>query len=109
MAAAELGLTQTAVSKQVAALERDLGTALFDRRNRAVFLTEEGRRFGRIVSAALADIATEAAHLRGADLPGGLVLHCQLCEAFTGSCRDSPAFTNSIRTSRFGSSAHLRR
>jgi len=82
LAASELGLTQTAVTKQVAALERDLGIALFERRNRAVFLTDEGRRFGRIVSTALGDIAAEAAQLRGASLPGGLVLHCQLCEAF---------------------------
>lgn len=81
-AAAELGLTQTAVSKQIAALEDDLGVRLFERRNRAVFLTEEGRRFGRIVGAALADIAAEAAELRGAHRNGGLVLHCQLCEAF---------------------------
>ncbi|MFC6487527.1 LysR substrate-binding domain-containing protein [Nitratireductor sp. GCM10026969] len=82
LAASELGLTQTAVTKQIAALERDLGVALFERRNRAVFLTDEGSRFGRIVSTALADIATEAAQLRGVALPGGLVLHCQLCEAF---------------------------
>jgi DNA-binding transcriptional LysR family regulator len=82
LAAEELGLTQTAVSKQIAQLERDLGTRLFARRNRAVFLTEAGRRFGAVVGAALSEIATEAAALRGATLPGGLVLHCQLCEAF---------------------------
>ncbi len=81
-AASELGLTQTAVSNQVAALEADLGVALFERRNRAVFLTGAGRQFGRIVGAALADIAAEAARLRGARQPGGLVLQCQLCEAF---------------------------
>ncbi|POF34583.1 LysR substrate-binding domain-containing protein [Roseibium marinum] len=81
-AATELGLTQTAVSKQVAALEDYLGVRLFERRNRAVFLTEEGRRFGRVVSAALTDIATEAAELRGVRHPQGLLLHCQLCEAF---------------------------
>ncbi|MBK1697980.1 LysR substrate-binding domain-containing protein [Rhodovibrio salinarum] len=81
-AAEELGLTQTAVSKQIAALEADLGVVLFERRNRAVFLTEEGRQFGRVVGAALADMAAEAARLRGARHPGGLVLHCQLCEAF---------------------------
>ncbi|KAA5604197.1 LysR family transcriptional regulator [Roseospira marina] len=81
-AAAELGLTQTAVTKQIAALEADLGVRLFDRRNRAVFLTEEGRQFGRVVSAALADIAAEAARLRGGRGAGGLVLQCQLCEAF---------------------------
>ncbi|MBL4857631.1 MAG: LysR family transcriptional regulator, partial [Erythrobacter sp.] len=39
-AAEELGLTQTAVTKQIAALEADLGLRLFERRNRAVFLTE---------------------------------------------------------------------
>lgn len=81
-AAVELGLTQTAVSKQIAALEENLGIQLFQRRNRSVFLTEEGRRFGRVVSAALADIAAEANELRGARYPAGLVLHCQLCEAF---------------------------
>ncbi len=81
-AAAELGLTQTAVSKQIAALEADLGVALFERRNRAVFLTEAGREFGQVVGAALADISAEAARLRGGRRPGGLVLHCQLCEAF---------------------------
>ncbi|MEM6973789.1 MAG: LysR substrate-binding domain-containing protein [Pseudomonadota bacterium] len=81
-AAGELGLTQTAVTKQIAALEADLGVSLFERRNRAVFLTEEGRAFGRVVTAALQDIAASASQLRGGRQPGGLVLHCQLCEAF---------------------------
>lgn len=81
-AAAELGLTQTAVTKQIAALEADLGVSLFERRNRAVFLTEEGRVFGRVVGHALAEIAEEALRLRGGHQPGGVVLHCQLCEAF---------------------------
>ncbi|TQS70824.1 LysR family transcriptional regulator [Rhodobacteraceae bacterium] len=81
-AAMELGLTQTAISKQIAALEQDLGVALFERRNRTVFLTQAGRAFGQVVSVALADIRTEVARLRGARQPGGIVLHCQLCEAF---------------------------
>ncbi|MAY62784.1 MAG: LysR family transcriptional regulator [Rhizobiales bacterium] len=80
-AAAELGLTQTAVSKQIGLLEADLGAALFERRNRAVFLTGEGRRFGETVSAALSDIAAEAALLRGGQTADGVVLRCQLCEA----------------------------
>ncbi|MEO4000424.1 LysR substrate-binding domain-containing protein [Mesorhizobium sp. CAU 1732] len=80
-AATELGLTQTAVSKQIAALELELGALLFDRRNRAVFLTDEGRRFGRVVSAALADIAAEASLLSDHRKSTGVVLHCQLCEA----------------------------
>ena len=82
LAATELGMTQTAVSKQIGQLERDLGTTLFERRNRAVFLTDEGRRFGRVVSAALADIAAEVDYLRGDRRSDELILHCQLCEAF---------------------------
>ncbi|MEO0625262.1 MAG: LysR family transcriptional regulator [Pseudomonadota bacterium] len=82
LAAAELGMTQTAVSKQIALLERELGTQLFERRNRAVFLTKAGRRLGRVVGGALTDIASEVAALRGQRRAGELVLHCQLCEAF---------------------------
>jgi len=82
LAADELSLTQTAISKQIAALEDYLGTPLFTRRNRAVFLTEEGRHLGRVVSSALADIAHETARLRHVRQADGLVLQCQLCEAF---------------------------
>ncbi len=81
-AARELGLTQTAVTKQIAALEADLGLRLFERRNRAVFLTEAGRAYGRVVGAALADISAETVRLRGGQSAEGLILHCQLCEAF---------------------------
>ncbi|WP_299970375.1 LysR substrate-binding domain-containing protein [uncultured Roseobacter sp.] len=82
MAAAELGMTQTAVSKQIAALERELGVSLFERRNRAVFLTDAGRRLGRVASGALSDIDTEMAALQGRRRSKELILHCQLCEAF---------------------------
>ena len=81
-AADELGLSQTAISKQIALLEAELGTPLFERRNRAVFLTAAGRRLGHVVSAALKDIATEMSMLRGVRRSSELVLHCQLCEAF---------------------------
>lgn len=81
-AAEELGMTQTAVSKQIAALERELGVALFERRNRAVFLTDTGRRLGRVVGAALSDITTEVAAIQGKRRSAELILHCQLCEAF---------------------------
>ena len=81
-AAEELGMTQAAVSKQIRQLEGFLGTALFERRNRAVFLTDEGRRLGQAVGAALSEIASEIALVRGHGTPCELVLHCQLCEAF---------------------------
>ncbi len=42
-AAEDLFLTQSAVSHQIAALERDLGTILFNRAGRQVELTEPGR------------------------------------------------------------------
>ncbi|MEM9348688.1 MAG: LysR substrate-binding domain-containing protein [Pseudomonadota bacterium] len=81
-AAAELGMTQAAVSKQIAALERDIGVSLFERRNRAVFLTDAGRQLGRVVGNALSDISAEFSALKGQRRAAELVLHCQLCEAF---------------------------
>lgn len=75
-------MTQTAVSKQIAAFERELGFSLFERRNRAVFLTDAGRRLARVVSAALSDITAELAALQGRRRSDELILHCQLCEAF---------------------------
>jgi len=44
-AAEELGLTQSAISHQVAALEAHFGTRLFDRAGRRVALSEAGRVF----------------------------------------------------------------
>lgn len=43
-AAESLGLTQAAVSQQVAALEKELDGRLFDRRGKSVTLTERGER-----------------------------------------------------------------
>lgn len=45
LAAAELNLTQPAVSPQVKLLEDRLGLKLFDRRNILVLLSEQGRQF----------------------------------------------------------------
>jgi DNA-binding transcriptional LysR family regulator len=42
-AAAELSLTQSAVSRTIASLEERLGFALFERRHRALLLTEQGQ------------------------------------------------------------------
>lgn len=80
-AARELNLTQAAVSRQIQALERDLGVQLFERRNRGVFLTQAGRDLGRAISGGLEGIAAQANSLRGATQSGGLVLFSQLCEA----------------------------
>ena len=43
-AAAELFLTQSAISRQIQALEESVGGKLFERRTRALLLTEGGQR-----------------------------------------------------------------
>lgn len=81
-AANELHLTQAAVSRQIRRLEEELCVTLFERRNRRVVLTREGREFGRIVSQALESMAAGAQALRGDDHDDRVILFCQLCEAF---------------------------
>lgn len=44
-AAERVGVTQSAITKSVAELERELGYAIFNRTARGVFLTDEGRTF----------------------------------------------------------------
>jgi DNA-binding transcriptional LysR family regulator len=63
-AADELSLTQSAVSRQVKALEDDLGVELFKRRHRALLLTEQGQLLFRAVADALRRIGEAAAQLR---------------------------------------------
>ncbi|MHA6164319.1 LysR substrate-binding domain-containing protein [Pseudomonas sichuanensis] len=55
-AAAELSLTQSAVSRQVQALEQQLGLTLFRREGRQVQLTDVGRLYQRELSEALGRI-----------------------------------------------------
>src|SRR5215470_12264655 len=49
-AAAELGVTPAAVSHQIAALERRLGTLLFERLNRAIAPTAKGAALVAVLS-----------------------------------------------------------
>src|SRR4028118_392162 len=56
-AAAELGMTQAAVSYQIKLLEQRLGVPLFLRAKRRVQLTEPGRRAALLVTAGLDQIA----------------------------------------------------
>ena len=44
----ELSLTQSAVSRQIQALEESLGGKLFERRTRALLLTENGQRLYQV-------------------------------------------------------------
>lgn len=64
--AQELLATQSAISKQVAALERELGAKLLVRTTRSLALTEEGARYFEQVRRLTAEIAeAESALLRG--------------------------------------------
>lgn len=68
-AAEELFVTQSAVSKQVIALESALGTRLFERRTRALRLTAAGERLQRAVELAFAELRAAAEELRAGDEP----------------------------------------
>lgn len=63
-AAAELHVTQAAVSHQVKALEEHLGFALFRRLTRKLVLTEQGRVLHPVVRDAFARISETAARLK---------------------------------------------
>lgn len=82
LAAEELHVTQAAVSRQIRALEDDLGVRLFERRHRAVFLTPAGEDFSRRVSAGLEGIAAGAGEIRGNRRSGEVILFAELCYAF---------------------------
>ncbi|HKA42996.1 MAG TPA: transcriptional regulator GcvA [Burkholderiales bacterium] len=62
-AAAELHVTQSAVSRQIKTLEGQLGVSLFRRFNRALLLTEAGQSLLRAVTPALGGIEHAVARL----------------------------------------------
>ena len=62
-AAHELFITQSAVSRQIKALEERLGVVLFVRGARGIAMTEAGERLYRVVSAALAQLQEAIASL----------------------------------------------
>lgn len=63
-AASELGVTQSAVSKQVAQLEDHLGEQLFRRYSRRIELTPEGRLVARAVGVSLSTLTASLGALR---------------------------------------------
>ena len=71
-AAAELAVTQSAVCRQVAALEGFLGVALFRRGQRGVVLTDAGQRYVRRVAARLDEVERDTLDLiAGGTVDGG--------------------------------------
>ncbi|MBX4976821.1 LysR family transcriptional regulator [Rhizobium lentis] len=70
VAASELGVTQAAVSRQIAALEEELGQPLFLRKHRSIEPTAACVSLGATLAKSLADIAesVEAIQSRGQDV-----------------------------------------
>jgi DNA-binding transcriptional LysR family regulator len=73
-AAAELHLTQSAVSRQIQQLEDHLGSKLFERRARTLLLTENGQLFYRVTQDALEKLHDSARRLRGSTAPNTVVV-----------------------------------
>jgi DNA-binding transcriptional LysR family regulator len=91
-AAGELGITQPALSRAIARLERDVGVELFDRRGRTIVLTRCGAAFLRRVERALDEIELgrrEAGDLAVAD--ARMVSLGSYARSARRSCRSSCA------------------
>jgi DNA-binding transcriptional LysR family regulator len=76
-AANRLNLTHGAVSRAVRLLEEDLGTPLFERRNRAVFLTDTGRRLALVVGRGLDEIEDEVRRIKAQNMRAPLTVSCE--------------------------------
>ena len=74
LAAQELFLTQSALSRQIKALEDAVGVTLFERRHRALALTPAGSAFHREVTDVLDSLAAAAERVRDATRSPGLTL-----------------------------------
>jgi LysR family glycine cleavage system transcriptional activator len=72
-AAQELCLTQSAVSRQIQALEAQLGTPLFVRERQTVRLTSAGDVYAREIRASLAKISAASRNASEAPSPGGVL------------------------------------
>ncbi|MGE8566218.1 MAG: LysR substrate-binding domain-containing protein [Achromobacter sp.] len=76
-AAQELHVTHGAVSRQIRLLEEALGLTLFERRNRAVFLTDAGRQLLAVTQGLFEQLKAGLAQLQQADTEAPLVVSCE--------------------------------
>jgi LysR family transcriptional regulator, glycine cleavage system transcriptional activator len=77
-AAGELFLTQSAVSRQVQALEEHLGVALFERRHREIRLTDAGQQLYRSSVEALRLLTDTAARIRDQGASRAVTVTCSI-------------------------------
>ena len=76
-AAEQLHVTHSAVSRQIRLLEDELGIALFERRNRAVYLNEAGQYLYKTTSAIFEQLEETVTHLRSPLNNPVLVVSCE--------------------------------
>src|SRR5205809_7858060 len=74
LAAEELFVTQSALSRQVKALEDALGVPLFERRHRALALTAAGAAFHHTVTEKLRELAAAADAIQSPNQEPGLTV-----------------------------------
>jgi LysR family transcriptional regulator, glycine cleavage system transcriptional activator len=91
-AADELFLTQSALSRQVKALEDALGAPLFERRHRALALTPAGAVFHREVTETLRALASAAEQVAGRTPDPGLTITTTVSFASLWLIPKLPAF-----------------
>lgn len=94
-AATELGVTQAAVSRQIALLEEEFGLPLFVRKHRAIEPTAACINLGATLAKSFADIAesVEALQSRSQDV---LTIGATVAFSSSGCCRGWPNFA--VRT-----------
>ncbi|MCQ9615696.1 LysR family transcriptional regulator [Paenalcaligenes niemegkensis] len=72
-----LHVTHSAVSRQVRALEEALGVKLFERRNRAVFLTPEGKKLRVVTASVFEQLESVVYRLQREARSNALVVSCE--------------------------------
>jgi DNA-binding transcriptional LysR family regulator len=92
LAASELGVSQAAVSRQIKALETDLGTPLFLRAHRRVTLTPAGEALAAVVTKAFAEVAEAVDTLRHPTAPGTVTIGASLAFSHFWLLPRLPAF-----------------
>ncbi len=76
-AAEQLNLTHSAVSRAIRLLEEDIGTKLFERRNRAVFLTNSGRELAQATQRGLGIIEEVISRLKANNKHAPIAISCE--------------------------------
>ena len=99
----ELFLTQSALSRQMQILEEQLGAPLFERRHRALRLTEAGQVLQLAAKTMLDELTRAVAKIRREQSAAPLTISTAIPLPPCGCCRGCRGFANGIRTSTYSS------